>query len=1425
MNVLSRLFNLHTIRRQLRFWMTFSILCIWVACASSYYWIEVKEGTSNFLDYLDHTTKLQHMYIERWMNSRSADIQTLASNPSIRKMDEITIQEFLNNTLENQSDFNALHFINTKGEILYTTDDMNKTNNITVEDREYFKESMRGNTYSSDVLKSKINGDYYLFFSSPVRNYSKDIIGLVLGAVKIDAINKVLNESNFGNTTETYLVNLDGYLLTESKYINDLIKNGVVEETARLNIQVESDIFKAALNKEDVTYAYKDYRGTKVFGSYHFTNHGKWIVIGEVDKNEVLEKIKRDVLLISLSFLLIMLFILLLILRLSTNLERPIHELLKGAKVIQNGVYTHKINLKQYTNTPKELAELCEAFNQVTTTIEENFSQIETNEQRYKALFDNNLDAVFSLNESGCFTSVNPACELMSGFSKNELLHIPYSKLIAPEHLSLANSIFSSSMSGQPEYGHVTLIHKNGDQVYLSVSTIPIIIDNKIIGIHCIAKDITEQKLAEEALTRAYNQQHAILDSITDAFIALDHDWRIIFMNQEAERYTGKDASKLLGKNFWDEFPALIGTKFEEEYRKAYNENVYTRFQEYFPKSNAWFDVRVYPSSEGLSIYILNITEQKQAEEALKDSEERFRLLTENLTDIISKHHIDGTFTFVSKAVKHVLGYRPEMLMGTQSYELIHPDDKHKIQTSHKKILVTDDVSTPTYRMKHANGHYIWVETTTKSLFHPLTGQPEEIISVTRDVTQRKEYEQAIKENEKRFRAIFDHAGIGIALVSMDGFVINSNRALVQLLGYEKKELEYLSFRDVTHPDDCETDLSLFRKLALQEIESYQIEKRYIRKDGAIIWARLTVSIVHDENNQPEYAIGMIEDISTQKRIKEELEISKERYKSLFSNNSDAVFSINMDGYLTQVNPKTSELTGYSKEELKKMKLSSLLQSEDDKRNALMGLRKIKEGISSTLEVAITHKEEYPVHVTVTIIPIILNEVVIGLYGIAKDITLQKFAEKSISDAKKRVENILESINDAFFTVDHSWNFTYCNHTAEQLLERSATTLIGKNIWEQFPDAIGSTFEYKYKKAMTEKKQVEFEEYFIPLNKWFSVRAYPSTEGLSVYFIDITSRKFMEDELRENTEQLDSIIKTLPNGVVITDTLGQITFVNDAACRILHLTRKDLIHKQFHGPTLGCKSLDGRLFDMEDHVHSKVMKTNSAIVNQEMIFTTDRNDEVILSLSGAPLHDTEGNIKSVLITITDITNQKVAEKKLIELNKKLTTLSMIDGLTGVYNRRTFDELYSDEWKKAKLTSKPLCSIMIDIDHFKNYNDTYGHQGGDDCLKRIANILNTHTNKPGNFVARYGGEEFIIILANTTADEGRDVAERIRKDVKKLQIPHRTSTVSDVVTVSIGVASHTPHYFEEAKKLIEHADRTLYLAKQTRDKVSVYKNRI
>lgn len=299
--------------------------------------------------------------------------------------------------------------------------------------------------------------------------------------------------------------------------------------------------------------------------------------------------------------------------------------------------------------------------------------------------------------------------------------------------------------------------------------------------------------------------------------------------------------------------------------------------------------------------------------------------------------------------------------------------------------------------------------------------------------------------------------------------------------------------------------------------------------------------------------------------------------------------------------------------------------------------------------------------------------------------------------------------------------------------------------------------------------------------------------------------------------------------IQLMDQLVVPTFVIDAECRVVIWNRacerltgiqaREVVGTQDHwrgfydSPrpcladliALGRTEEIGKLYVEHDHLGDAVV-TAHGLKAENWCVMPGLGTRLYLAVNAGPIYDEAGKLVAVVETLRDMTAQKSAQDE-------LHRLATCDGLTSIANRRSFDIALNNEWRRATREARTLCLLMIDVDFFKNYNDAYGHQGGDECLRRIANVMSSLANRTSDQVARYGGEEFSILLPATDPQGAIVIAERIRAAVDDLALPHATSDIADHVTVSIGVAATIVSLDSTPSQLVGDADKALYRAKK------------
>lgn len=407
---------------------------------------------------------------------------------------------------------------------------------------------------------------------------------------------------------------------------------------------------------------------------------------------------------------------------------------------------------------------------------------------------------------------------------------------------------------------------------------------------------------------------------------------------------------------------------------------------------------------------------------------------------------------------------------------------------------------------------------------------------------------------------------------------------------------------------------------------------------------------------------------------------------------------------------------------------------------------------------------------------------------------------KELSDSKIRTERILESITEAFYTMDSEWRFTYVNKEAEKLLKRDRSDLLGKVVWEELKEATGTIFDHEYHRALRENMTVKFETFYAPVDRWFEVHAYPSDEGLAVYFNDISERKKAEqarEEAAARIRQQASLLDKANDAIIVHGLDCRIQFWNYGAQRLYGWTPEEVagesIELLYDSAAAFNEASELLLNTGEWKGEIAQRRKDRSILLVEAHWTLVRNDE--------------GQPQLVFEINTDITHRKMAEKE-------IQRLAFYDPLTGLPNR----QLLLDRLQQAlSATTRNRCMgalMFIDIDNFKFLNDTFGHALGDLLLQQVAPRL-TSCVREGDTVGRLGGDEFVVILVTDFREDDDEAITRIKTICERIRStfdqPFDLVANKYRSTASMGVTlfnekSHT------TDELLKQADLAMYQAK-------------
>jgi diguanylate cyclase (GGDEF)-like protein/PAS domain S-box-containing protein len=283
-----------------------------------------------------------------------------------------------------------------------------------------------------------------------------------------------------------------------------------------------------------------------------------------------------------------------------------------------------------------------------------------------------------------------------------------------------------------------------------------------------------------------------------------------------------------------------------------------------------------------------------------------------------------------------------------------------------------------------------------------------------------------------------------------------------------------------------------------------------------------------------------------------------------------------------------------------------------------------------------------------------------------------------------------------------------------------------------------------------------------------------------------------KDAQKEQADHLRMIVDSMDQGLLIVERCGRIQYANPACDRYLGHAADELVGRSLAELLARQESYPDDCAAMEAIGHG----------TREVLIRHRDGGLRAMDLTMTPMHAADGLFVALL---HDITHHKQSEDA-------LQRAAMLDPLTRIANRRHFDSFLEREWQRAIRNAQPLSLVVLDVDHFKLYNDTLGHAAGDVCLQKVAQALQAHALRPTDLAARYGGEEFVLLFAETPQEAAARLAEAIRTTVEALQLPNPRSPTSPWITVSVGVATIVPTQLDQVGQLFVCADRAMYAAK-------------
>lgn len=770
--------------------------------------------------------------------------------------------------------------------------------------------------------------------------------------------------------------------------------------------------------------------------------------------------------------------------------------------------------------------------------------EIQNAHNRFRKLVEQGGDVVVVLGDDGSPTYITPSIKEVFGYTVEEAKKIHVSEVTHPEDfehvetaLKKAKETPGKNISVQP----VRMKHKDGTWRWFKTSITDLRHEPSVEGIVDNIQDIHEQVL--NARTNKLMINHT-----EDSFVYINRDLMIqSFNNRFAKNY-----KEIFGR---DVQAGQSIVEYAQSERKEIVKNIYSKvFEgeaievelpiETKDGETRYFNTKYKPAKNekdeiiGAFVSLLEITKEIKAKRELENKEARYRALVENGSDILFILNSNGNPKYISPSIKNVLGYTAEEAMQIDMMENAHEDDVGMIMQEIQKCLDQPGVplKVPPARLKDKDGHWHWFEGTITNMLHDPA--IEGIVDNFHEITERVEAERKTAEAKNQYQSLVQSINGIFWEAEPDSFrVTYMSPQAQQMLGYDPEDwLETEDFwLNHIHPDD-RSEVNRKYRYQTDLGNNHQLEYRFKKSNGEYIWIRDIISVI-TKDGTPEIIRGIMTDITPEK----ELEIKLDQAYKL----------ANIGSWELNLENNSLFWSKYIRE---------LFEVDDDyKPDVITAVDFYEEGgsrkaISEAIKDAIKHGDPYDLE-----LPIItakgnkkwirsvgnaehIDGKCVRLFGSTQDIDDHKQAELELEEAYKEKETILESIGDGFFTLNRDWIVTYWNSAAEELLNTSKEEILGKNLWDLFEDAKDSESHKNYRKVMNDRVSVNFEDYFEPIDSWFDINAYPSEDGLSVYFKDITQRKENEEKIKRFNERFTKVTEATNDAIWDFDALNNDLF-------------------------------------------------------------------------------------------------------------------------------------------------------------------------------------------------------------------------------------------------------------------------------------------
>lgn len=654
-------------------------------------------------------------------------------------------------------------------------------------------------------------------------------------------------------------------------------------------------------------------------------------------------------------------------------------------------------------------------FTLLEQKVEERTAELTAAKERVEAILNNSIDAIVLTHGNLSIQQTNTAFDALFGSSAGEYSGKSLLDCIHQEDIERAHQTVQSVLVNRAGRRFEARARRNDGSLFEAELSIGCVSANSSLseGLVCTIRDISQRKARERQL-----RYHASLQqNVSDAIISTDLDFRIQSWNPAAEAIYGWRAEDAIGRTVMEVLPTLFASNEDRERLTralfsghAEGEFVQRRRDGTRIHVSATLDLMKDDSGRpaGIVSVVHDITQRKQAEEAIREGEARYRLLAENVTDVVVRLSADGKYLFVSPSSAGMIGYTPEEMLGQHRFSYIHPDGLPMIKQLHQSAIENPGpMPIVSYRFRHKDGHYVWVESACRAVVSETTGQVEEFVYTSRDITERRHAELELQRRETWYRALAANIpGTCTLLFDRDlRYLVAAGAPPV----FAQAAKEHRSARELLPEIGLADWIPRYEATLRGECLRFEDES-----DGRIF----DVQLVPVREDSGEILTGLIvaRDITAEREAERTIRENEERLRILFDNLPDAITLLTLDGVYVDANPAALRMSQYSSDEIiGKNVFDTPLFSPEDYERAREGLEKTRWGLRNRVEFTLNRADGTNFTVEVLTHPVNIQGKRLHL-SISRDITARKKveamlrktlqAEKELGELKSRFVSI-----------------------------------------------------------------------------------------------------------------------------------------------------------------------------------------------------------------------------------------------------------------------------------------------------------------------------------------------------------------------------------------------------------------------------------